>query len=209
VSQPPKPTFRAQPIISEQVSNSRLAVVIRELEHTLDLNVPGAVVEFGCYIGTTSLFIRRSLDSYAQSAVRSFWAYDSFMGLPAKHVADNSTTGSQFIAGELSVTKKQLLQEFHKARLTPPIIHKAWFKDLDDNQLPAEIAFAFLDGDFYDSIKDSLRLVWPRLSPGGTITVDDYQREALPGVERAVTEWMVAKKLSLRQEHNIAIIKKL
>jgi O-methyltransferase len=57
---------------------------------------------------------------------------------------------------------------------------------LEAEDLPDKIAFAFLDGDFYESIRDSLRLVGPRMSEGGVIVVHDYTNPALPGVRKAV-----------------------
>ena len=195
------------PIISDQLSRPAMAVVLRQLEAVLAQPISGAVVEFGCYIGTTTLFIRRLLNRYDPTGERQLYAYDSFTGLPPKTTNDVSGTGEQFQAGELSVSKKQFLQEFHKARLAPPITVKAWFKDVTAAQLPIEIGFAFLDGDFYESIIDSLRLVWPRLVEGGSITIDDYQKAALPGVERAVRDFFQDKAVSIHHEHNIAIIK--
>jgi O-methyltransferase len=195
------------PIISKQISRPALEVVLRELETLLDGQLDGAVVEFGCYVGTTSLFIRRLLTIASDN--RQFWAYDSFDGLPNKSPQDQSRAGEQFKTGELSVTKKQFLQEFKKAHLQPPVTIKNWFNALHTEQLPERIVYAFLDGDFYDSILTSLQLVWPRLSSGGTITIDDYGREALPGVERAVHDYFGGHPPSLHHEHNIAIIKKL
>ncbi len=58
----------------------------------------------------------------------------------------------------------------------------------------------------YESIIDSLRLVWPRLASGGVITVDDYQRDALPGVERAVSDFFQHKLVRIHHEQQIAII---
>lgn len=194
------------PIISEQIGKQALEVVLRELEKILDAGVAGDVAEFGCYIGTTSLFIRRVLNAYESD--KKFYAYDSFEGLPPKTMQDASAAGTQFKAGELSTSKKQFLQEFKRAGLQPPITQKAWFKELTTNQLPEQITFAFLDGDFYESILTSLQLVWPRLSPGGTIIIDDYQRETLPGVERAVHDFFQSVKPSIRHEHNIAVIQK-
>lgn len=196
------------PIISDQTSKPALSIVLGELEKILTDNTPGHITEFGCYIGTTSLFIRRLLDSYHQSDSRELHAYDSFEGLPEKASQDQSAAGTDFKAGELTVSKKQFLREFYKAKLQPPITHKAWFNELKVEDLPQDIAFAFLDGDFYGSIIDSLRLVWPRLAPNGTITIDDYQRETLPGVERAVRDFFQDKKVDLRYAHNIAIIKR-
>ncbi|MDL2342379.1 MAG: TylF/MycF/NovP-related O-methyltransferase [Patescibacteria group bacterium] len=196
------------PIISDQISKSALAAVLQQLDKVLTQDVAGAVVEFGCYIGTTSLFMRRLLDAHQQSDRRQLFAYDSFRGLPDKTTADSSGAGEQFKGGELSVSKKQFLQEFHKANLTAPVTVKGWFKELSPNQLPTTVAFAFLDGDFYESIIDSLRLVWPRLTTGGVITIDDYQKEALPGVERAVRDFFQDKTIQLHHEQHIAIITK-
>jgi O-methyltransferase len=70
--------------------------------------------------------------------------------------------------------------------------------------VPAQIAFAFLDGDFYQSIKDSLKLVLPRMSQGSVIIVDDYAREALPGAAKAVHELLPGK--SVQTAHNLGII---
>lgn len=194
------------PIISDQIARPALGVVLRELEQVLAAGTTGEVVEFGCYIGTTALFMRRLLN--AAAADKLLFAYDSFEGLPPKTAQDNSGAGEQFKGGELTVSKKQFLQEFTRAHLKAPITHKGWFKDLRPEQVPAKISFAFLDGDFYESIIDSLRLVWQRLEAGGVITIDDYQKSALPGVERAVRDFFQDKSIRLHHEHNIAIIHK-
>lgn len=194
------------PIVSDQISRPSLQVVIGELERILDSHVEGAVVEFGCYIGTTSLFIRRALDERQDS--RPFHVYDSFEGLPAKSSHDASAVGVDFVAGELAVTKKQFLEQFRRAHLQSPVVHKGWFDELTSQDIPDELAFAFLDGDFYDSILTSLRLCWPRLVAGGSLAIDDYKRETLPGVERAVSDYFQGKKYKLTYAHNIAIIRK-
>ena len=200
----PVATFRGHKIISDQVGPEELGIVWRELARILSAGVPGDVVEFGCYAGTTSLFIRRLLDETHQSAVRSFHVYDSFAGLPEKHAQDNSAAGVDFQAGRLAVSKKEFLRHFYAANLTPPIIHKGWFGELTGADVPPTIAFAFLDGDFYESILDSLKLVWPRMSPGGVVLIDDYGREALPGASRAVHDFF--GRGDIRSQHNIAVI---
>lgn len=201
------------PIISDQIKKPSLEVVLSHCEQVLRSSVDGAVVEFGCYIGTTSLFLRRLLDVYAQptatdsqQSVPELHVYDSFSGLPPKTAADTTTVGDAFQAGELQVSKKQLLQEFRRAHLDPPIVHKGWFNELQPSDIPDSIAFAFLDGDFYESIIDSLRWVWPRLSEHGIICIDDYQREQLPGVERAVRDFFQGKAVRVTQAYNIGIV---
>jgi len=193
-------------LISEQVNRDQLQRLLSELEKTLVGGTDGAVVEFGCYIGTTSLFIRRVLDALGDT--REFHVYDSFEGLPPKTREDASPAGQQFQGGELSVSKKQFLHEFQKANLRPPRIHKGWFSNLTEVDVPKTIAFAFLDGDFYESIRDSLSLVLPRMRPGATIIFDDYAREALPGVARAVRELLPPKQVSrITVSHNLGILR--
>ena len=196
------------PIISDQINRPAIGAVLRTLESVLEADVAGDIVELGCYIGTTTLFLRRVLDATNQSTKRRLYAYDSFSGLPEKTALDASGSGEQFKGGELTVSKKQFLHEFQKANLNPPVTTKAWFSDITSGQLPPNIAFGFLDGDFYESIIDSLRLVWPRLAAGGAIAIDDYQQSALPGVERAVRDFFQDKAISLHHEHHIAIIRR-
>lgn len=195
------------PLISDQISRSALTVVIGELQKVIERDTPGAVTEFGCYIGTTSLFIRRLLNELDTD--REFHVYDSFEGLPDKTSQDSSAAGVNFKAGELSVSKKQFLEQFKRAKLNPPVTHKTWFDQITPPDLPDKIAFAFLDGDFYSSILTSLQLVWPRLDQKGSIAVDDYRRETLPGVERAINDFFQGKQYKLRYAHNIAIITKV
>lgn len=200
--------FRGHHIISDQVGQGELEVVWRELQKILDAHIPGDIVELGCYAGTTSLFIRRLLNEKKESDKRNFHAYDSFEGLPEKSAQDESTAGTAFQAGKLAVSKKEFLHQFRAANLQPPIVHKGWFNQLSGQDMPKDIAFAFLDGDFYDSIMDSLKLVWPRMRKGGVVLVDDYGREALPGAERAVHDFFGADIPTVQHQHNIAIIKK-
>ena len=186
------------------------------------LEVPGDFVEFGCYKGDTSLLLAellveksvdKGVDSLGKSggkgvekcedgksldSAKKLWIYDSFEGLPEKGSFDESVLGVDFKGGELFVTKREVKQRFLRAGLPVPVIKKGWFADLADDDLPEKIAFAFLDGDFYESIRDSLRLVAPRMSEGGVIVVHDYTNPALPGVKRAVEEWGMTSKVKLK-----------
>lgn len=192
-------------LISDQVDEREVAIVLRELLRTLDVTSTGDVVEFGCYAGTTSLFISRLLTM--QKSTREFHVYDSFEGLPEKRAEDHSRAGDQFKAGELAVTKKQFIVNYKKAGLQLPRIHKAWFNELTEADVPEAVAFAFLDGDYYESVMTPLKLIWPRLVPGAVIVVDDYANEALPGAAKAVDEWLLAHPAKLTVENSLAIIR--
>lgn len=201
-----KKLVRDYPILTQQMTKKRLEIILRELSSVIEADIPGDIAEFGCYSGTTSLFIRRLLDSREEQ--RIFHVYDSFSGLPPKSIEDASVAGSDFKAGELKVSKRDLIKNFKKANLELPVIHKGWFSELKDKELPETIAFAFLDGDFYDSIIDSLTIVWPRLSSNGEIVIDDFAKSNLPGVSRAVADFFKGSEIHLRHEQDLAIIKK-
>ena len=192
------------PIISDQVDRAELAQILLAFEKTLQKNVPGDVVELGCYVGTTSLFLQRMILQY--KAQKQLHVYDSFEGLPPKTTHDASPAGEQFKAGELHAQKSVFIRHFKQAGLPLPTIHKGWFSDLTIDDTPELISFAFLDGDFYKSIKDSLHVVWPKLAPGAIVVVDDYQAEALPGAQRAVDEWLKTHPAHLRVVASLAII---
>ena len=178
--------------------------------------VPGDLVEMGCYKGDTSLLLAEVLRDYNRGRVvekpvenfeeKRLWIYDSFEGLPEKSPADESALGVDFKRGELAVTKREAKERFLRAGLPVPVIKKGWFKDLRDEDLPAEIAMAFLDGDLYESIRGSLELVGPKMARGGVILVHDYANPALPGVAKAVDEWTAGKDLKLERVESLGII---
>ena len=158
------------------------------------ITIEGDIVELGCYKGDTSLLLAELL----RGTDKKLWLFDSFEGLPSKTEADWSELGRDFKEGALNVTKREVKERFLRAGLPVPIIRKGWFSDLTKEDLPEKIALAFLDGDLYESIKDSLRLVEDRMVSGGIIIIHDYNNAALPGVAKAADEWLKGRKI--RQE---------
>lgn len=168
------------------------------------LSCEGDFVEMGCYKGDTSLLLAEIL----VGTDKKLFIYDSFEGLPEKKKEDESDIGKDFKAKELFVTKREVKQRFLKAGIPVPVIKKAWFNQLLPNDLPERISFAFLDGDFYESIRDSLKLIEGRVSKDGVIIVHDFASLALPGVAKAVLEWNRDKNLKIEVFQSMAIIKK-
>ena len=197
--------LKKYPIVSDQVDQSELGVILRELETRLQAGDLGSVVEFGCYVGTTSLFIERLLQKYGREHV--FYVYDSFTGLPEKATQDLSPAGEQFRPGELAATKQQFVTNFKKAGLPLPVITKGWFNELPDASVPDDIMFAFLDGDYYGSIKSSLQLIEPKLTKNAVIIIDDYANEALPGAAKATDEWLKLHPYSCRVQSSLAVLR--
>ena len=163
----------------------------------------GDFVEMGCYKGDTSLLLAEIL----ATTDKKLWIYDSFEGLPEKREEDASTLGEDFKVNELYVSKREVKQRFLRAGLPVPIIKKAWFSELSENDLPDKIGFAFLDGDFYESIRDSLKLIEGKMIGGGIIIIHDYSNPALPGVAKALEEWNMNKGIEIRNFQTMAILK--
>jgi len=189
----------------QQVSDKETEILLGLLEGCLEL--PGDAVELGCYRGDTSLLFERLLER--MDSKKRLWIYDSFEGLPEKTAEDMSVAGEQFQAGELLVTKREVVERFKKAGLRMPIVKKGFFEDLDkEKDLPGEIGFGFLDGDLYGSIKTSLRLCAPKMVTGGILVVHDYNNPELPGVSRAVEEFLRGHpKAKLEIRESLAILR--
>ena len=188
-----------------QIPDRETKLLLDELEKTLDL--PGDVVEFGCYEGDTSILLAGEL---RDTPDKWLYLYDSFEGLPAKTAEDNSGDGWRFKEGELKASPDTVRHKFKKYALPDPVIVKAWFNELSDSDLPNQISFALLDGDFYESIKSSLALVAPRMVAGGIITIHDYRNAELPGSSKAVNEFLAehADEYALRIVATMAVLEK-
>ena len=166
------------------MSVGALEILLTQLAATIDDGVEGDVVELGCWQGTTSVLLRSFLDAAGSDKV--FHVYDSFAGLPPTRPEDRGAGALERPFFETPVDA--LVQRFRAAGLRPPVIHVGWFAEIPQTEMPERIAFAFLDGDMYESIRDSLRLVLPALAPGGRVVVDDCGWSVTPGVEQACRE---------------------
>ncbi|MBR3368725.1 class I SAM-dependent methyltransferase [Candidatus Saccharibacteria bacterium] len=188
----------------KQVSDKETMTILQLAEDCLSSE--GDFVELGCFEGDTSLLLAEVLKN--NNSKKRLWIYDSFEGLPEKTENDFSELGRDFKKGELFTTKRFVKQRFLRANLPVPRIKKAWFSELKNDDLPEKIAFAFLDGDLYDSIRDSLNLVFPKLNENGKIVVHDYNNPQLPGVSKAVDEFLEKSDWNLKTTLSLAILSK-
>ncbi len=63
--------------------------------------------------------------------------------------------------------------------------HPGWFKDTVASMMQTPIALLRLDGDLYESTKVCAETLYPLVSPGGWIIVDDF---SLSGARKAFLE---------------------
>jgi O-methyltransferase len=128
---------------------------------------PGAVLEVGCHAGHSSVWLQRIIQDHAPD--RELHLFDSFEGLPAP-----SDTDTILGKGELAISQAYVEKNFVEWDLPAPAIHAGWFEDTLPAHCPDEVCFAYLDGDYHDSILTSLTHIYPRLVPGGMLLIDDY-----------------------------------
>lgn len=188
-------------IISQHNNNHKLnpdrhvRYILAELFYSCMMGVAGDVVEMGCYKGHTSIYIQSLLSTLESLSLRtntSFHVYDSFEGLPDSSNQD-TCDNPKFFKGQFRTTIEEFKEIFLQYRLRIPVIHKGLFNNIPLKQYPQKISFAFLDGDLYQSIMDSLIIVYPRLSINGTILVHDYNHQYLPGVKQACHDFLQDK----------------
>ena len=144
------------------------------------LQNPGDICEFGVAQGATSRLLAFEIESLPE---RNLWLFDSFEGLPApsredKLINDIFNLGSMDrYKGTMASPESEVLSKLAAIRFPSDRtrIKKGWVKDsIRSGDLPAKVAFAYVDFDFYDPIKDTLEFLDSRMAPGSKIVVDDY-----------------------------------
>jgi O-methyltransferase len=159
------------------VGQARLDNVQFCVERILKDNVPGDVIETGVWRGGSTILMRGVLKAHGVTD-RTVWVADSFQGLPAPspelYPADAGANFHQF--GELAVPLEQVQENFRRYGLLDGQVRflKGWFKDTLPTAPIGQLAVARLDGDMYESTMDALTSLYPKLSVGGYLIVDDY-----------------------------------
>lgn len=178
------------------------------VEVLYDKKLEGDIVEFGCFVGESAKIIQKAIDLCGVD--KKLYVYDSFQGLPKPDIEK----GDGFDEGTLTVEKEVLIANFERNELRVPIIYEGWFNEVPSSAVPDKICFAFLDGDFYDSIMSSLKLVFEKVVPGGIIALHDYNSPGLGGVKLAVSHFFQGFPPSIESHydrdyaHDIAFIRK-
>lgn len=164
------------------------------IENVLEQGVPGDFIETGVWRGGASIFMRAVLKAHAVTD-RTVWVADSFAGLPkpnaAKYPADAGDV-HHFIS-DLAVSLEQVQKNFQTFNLLDDRVQflKGWFKDTLPQAPIKKIAVARLDGDMYESTMDALVSIYPKLSVGGYLIVDDYG--VVPGCKKAIHDYRAAQ----------------
>jgi O-methyltransferase len=152
--------------------------------------IPGDVMECGAWRGGVTIFMRAVLRAYGD-AEKTVWVADSFEGMPRTNFRPDLDWGPP---GEMAASLEEVQQNFARYGLLDDRVR--FLKGFFNKTLPtapiAKLSVLRADADFYDSQQDVLTNLYPKLSVGGYMIVDDYPAA---GCKRAIDEY--------RQAHNI------
>jgi O-methyltransferase len=178
----------------------RLDLLQSATEEILSDNIPGDFIETGVWRGGSAMLIKAILK--AQNSDRIVWCADTFSGMPVpgikdQELAQDTSSLSDFsdrtyMAASLDSVKRNflafgLLDENVK-----------FLPGLFKNTLPSapidRLAMLRMDGDLYESTMDSIAALYPKLSPGAYVIVDDYG--AWPACRKAIDEFREAHQIT-------------
>ncbi len=143
----------------------------------LERKVPGDLIETGVWRGGATIFMRAALEAYGDRT-RTVWVADSFQGLPKPrpeiYPADKGSAFWTF--KELSVGVNQVKANFARYGLLDDRVRflPGWFKDTLPAAPISQLALLRVDADMYEGTLQSLDYLYPKVSPGGYVIIDDY-----------------------------------
>lgn len=147
-------------------------------------HLEGDIVEMGCHSGGTAML-------FSLLTSKKVYLYDSFEGFPEEDTDGKDSAGFQ--PHKYAVTMDSVLQNYKNYDIKDPIIIPGYFNNLTEKDLPSKISFAHIDSDLYQSVMDSLELVYPLVTSGGYILIDDYLSPRYEGATQAVKDFFSDK----------------
>jgi O-methyltransferase len=194
---------RARALFSVRRYTMTTAVRCRELWNqtcgVLYKKVPGCFVECGVWRGGSTAIMGLANRHFGQ--MRDLHLFDSFEGLPEPTQKDGEaakTYSGGRAMGELTSVNQckaglNEVQDFLLERLqlnrARTHFHVGWFQNTVPLAAPnlGPIALLRLDGDWYESTRICLEHLYPLVSTGGIIILDDYF--AWEGCKKATDEF--------------------
>lgn len=180
----------------------RIEAVCSATEYVLKYDIPGAFVESGVWMGGSSMAAAATLVKHGATD-RDLYLFDTFEGIPPPGEHDGVIGGGRSVQEWWQTENEKPDSEpfleatvetvrANMARTGYDLDHVHLVPGLVQETLPAsapeKIAFLRLDTDWYESTKAEMELLFPRLSVGGVLIVDDYG--FTEGARKAVDEFL-------------------
>jgi O-methyltransferase len=185
-----------------QTSLERVATLADAVEYVIAAKVAGDFVECGVWRGGSSMAMALTLLALGVDD-RRLWLYDTFGQMPAPGEHDRDYAGRSVTGHETSMLGDSglVLAEVKKAMRSTgyPEQRVSYARGRVEETIPAsapaEIALLRLDTDWYESTRHELEHLYPRLSSGGVLIIDDYGHYA--GARQAVDEYFAQDPILL------------
>ncbi len=190
-------------------SPERIAAVCDAVRYVVRAGIPGAYVECGVWRGGSSMAAALTFLAEGVSD-RDLHLFDTFEGMsaPSEHdmrAGDHTSAASLLeTSGESEKIWCKASIEDVGANMTATgypqgriRLHKGMVENTLPTQAPERIAVLRLDTDWYESTRHELEQLWPRLSPGGVLIIDDYGYWA--GARKAVDEFFASRPIMLNR----------
>ena len=129
---------------------------------------------------------------------KDVFGFDSFEGIPMAGPHDGTQPGigpidpkqhNQLISSGVTVhSVENVMGNFEQLKINCPTLKlkRGWFQNTLPKWQPVPIALLRLDGDLYESTKVCLDYLYPSVSVGGVVIIDDY---GLAGCRKAVHDY--------------------
>ena len=172
-------------------SAERMYALWEATRHVLARGVPGAFVECGVWRGGSAMIMASVAGDSGDR--RELWLYDTFSGMPEAGVHDRDFQDQAPDLGNELVQAAARLEEVQRnlAFYDKTVFVSGKVEDTIPARAPAEIALCRLDTDWESSTRHELEHLWPLLSPGGVLIIDDYGH--WQGARRAVDEFFAGR----------------
>jgi O-methyltransferase len=182
---------RDWPAVAHTMVGMRRLRNLRELaQRTLDDNIVGDFIETGVWRGGCCILMRGIL-AVNEIIDRKVYVADSFAGLPAPNADAFPADAGWDLRGheQLSVSLAEVKNNFARYGLLDDqvVFVKGWFSETLPTLAGGPFALIRLDGDLYESTYVALDALYPRLSQGGFVIIDDLN--SLPPCRRAVDDY--------------------
>jgi O-methyltransferase len=154
-----------------QLGPERLYLWSRALVETAE--VPGAVVEVGCASGGTAAHCDRLLRNIGAS--KRYVAIDTFDGFVPEQFDHDAERGTpEAVRHGFAASSEPLVRQILRRLGAPDVeLIRADVVTMPPEALPSPISAVLVDVDLSQPVHAALEKVWPRMSPGGIVLVDD------------------------------------
>jgi hypothetical protein len=163
----------------------RMYALFKATEYVSEHGVVGDIVECGVWRGGSSALVAHRLQEHGDTSRRLF-LYDTYTGMSAPDERDVDRWGRN-AADLLSVStnKDEIWCYAQLDEVAAVMAHTGYpnskielvqgrVEDTIPDRTPASIALLRLDTDWYESTYHELVHLYPRLTPGGVLIIDDY-----------------------------------